>query len=1003
MSLAEQLYAQNETNSASYESPNVSVDVLFVITMTIIHIAYASKFTTFSFGYLKAKLEEKKSRSKWSESKLYLRAVCYTSTDTDLTIQDDDDKEPIYTKLWIQLSFIRTIIKVLIFVCCCCIFVIYLSFLLNVFYEYLVVSIVYYEDGSFLALIILPFFWFINICFMRFFAFAMMASWSVNCDCIADNIAYQQHHCALKQYAHQLEHDDSTDLFSMEASVAEHSDDTEGTVQQNATFRDHIKGFFSDYFMAVHWRLWIIFCSAIATIFAPKSSTAPPKSTDDIEGGISDMFWCQLFIRYILIAMLIWMLLYFILAIGSGIYGLSSTLPVFNEVLDDQLQDDEKSDEKWPKLKRSLWRVFCLMDAFMIKDRHNCWKQYKFTIYVLLGASGLLCWIIGSAVGNGLVRFVGIINTLYYMTQVLLICKIRGIHYLWRSDMVSLELKNWWIEHDKAATTYHATDSHAAQMISLKHTQLRALLPTRDGWYSEIDPEDEQKSGVILSVEETLDVRSEEDVLTLYTTTHTKLYNHRNRLHQERKTVQWYSFASIQIRFKLLFNYFLVIFKLYKLYWFLILPYHYEIRPLSFVSSGKSVSERFARYKYSSASYGHTANKVCTCLCHGMRGMLCLMLLIGGMGGLVYVTLQLHEEVVLPSASASINSTHSGLDVTENHYPICQTKWNANLSVFDLASLAHMAYEVEDDPDLQIMSMQELMCLYFDRIPPHDLNTTSDCSWQIMYISRASPAFIHMRHALTDTEVIFIRGTWTAQEMSQDIALFNEVALLQAASWVIPITTILPQHFIIEIVYFVSYYVEGSINKIRARFDEPLFEYSYDYLMNADHTVNALYFVGHSLGGGISQIVAAQLYHAYKSDLIENYDLKHLEIKSFSMAAPGLVWGSRKFSIDVGDLYKTSTVVNPNHDAMTGIDKTGGLTQKIECNQEWAFECHNVLNTIAELSDNCEVEQSSLIDIGIVCRIMQNRVANHADLSLQIEQLTGYGNKKILKTFCGVL
>eukprot|EP01083_Nonionella_stella_P239799 838931_1 len=148
--------------------------------------------------------------------------------------------------------------------------------------------------------------------------------------------------------------------------------------------------------------------------------------------------------------------------------------------------------------------------------------------------------------------------------------------------------------------------------------------------------------------------------------------------------------------------------------------------------------------------------------------------------------------------------------------------------------------------------------------------------------------------------------------------------------------------------------------------------------------------ISNSLGGAISQIVASQLYRAQQSKQLQlksSVGSDDLEIKSFSLSAPGLVWNSRKFSIDVGDLYKTSTVVNPNHDIMTRIDRSGGLTQNIECHQEWAFECHLVFNSIAELSDNCEVDQSLLVDIGIVCRILQHLVANHTDFNLQMEQM----------------
>eukprot|EP01083_Nonionella_stella_P072032 193942_1 len=975
MSLAEQLYKERTVSHVNYDfyaASSIWIDTLFILTIAMIHLIYSAKFTVFSLAYLKAKCEEKKTQTTWSESKLYLHTVC--CSDPHLFMKDGDDEKQIYCKLWMDLSFLRNVVRVLLFLSCCILVVLYLSVVVNILYEYLVYCVVYYANGAFLALFVLPFVFWIALSFLRFFVYATSSSLSINLDQVANHIASQQSHIEVQQYAHNIE---SHAHLDRTLSV--------GTVQRRTQLRETIRGFGSAYFMAVHWRLCIILCSAIATSLALYFAQSS-----------ADLLWYGFFLRYVCIATAEWMTIYVCLCVGSGIYGIVRTFPVFTDVLNEERDDH----------RHVCFRIFCLKDAFMVRDRNICWRNWKLMVYLLLCVSGVLCTIIGCAIQNGLVRFVGLTNMMYYVVQVLIIGKVRGLHCLWKADMVSMELKDLC----SLDTCSDHVDSHAARMVKIglkdKHMQQLLGKPAtnmmiRAGSDNDFDVEMDQKEEAeqLLDVEHAHQLQSEEDILTLYTSTHTKLYNERRRLHEQRHEWGW-----CQLQFKLLKNYFHIMFQLYTIYWFLILPYNYEVRPLSHNWSGNSISERIARYNYTAPQ--ETVKSCCKSIWRIIRYPACCLIVI--VVWLALIEGSSFSDADLWRSTSVYNDTSHDTNRSAHlqfGYGICDLQWNANLSVFELSTVTAIAYYVKDTRQEQRMSMQEIMCVYFDGIKLDELNTTDveTCSWQVIYIRRKLPAFVHMRHGKTHTDLIIVRGTLTMDELLQDIALFNEVAILQAFSWVIPITTILPQDMIIGIMHLASMF-EGSINmEIRHQFDEPLFEYVYDYLSHTNNTLSALYLSGHSLGGAISQIVASQLYRAYQSKQLQLHQSDDLEIKSFSVSAPGLVWNSRKFSIDVGDLYKTSTVVNPNHDAMTGIDKTGGLTQKIECNQEWAFECHNVLNTIAELSDNCEVEQSSLIDIGIVCRIMQNRVANHADLSLQIEQLTGYGNKKILKTFCGVL
>eukprot|EP01084_Bolivina_argentea_P107782 192672_1 len=506
MSLAEHIYESTQHRS---ETPPVWIDVLFLFIITIIHIIYASKFTIFSFGYLKAKCDEKKSRHKWSEERLYLQTILsnrtdkYTNLNSNIAVIDEQDLTLIFSKLWVQLSLLRNLLKILLFVCCCIILILYLSFLLNILYEYFVVCIVNYQNGSFLALLILPFLWFVNASLIRFIIYGIMVSWSINVDNIADNIAYQQHHLSLKQYAHAHD-DENPDEYDSEQSEEqiEPVNRSEGTImreEEHTTFKKTIKGFCSDYFMAFHWRLLIIGLSAIATILAlPSFANIETQPGTKQNWQLTDSFWMQLFLRYILLAMTSWLCLYFCLSIIAAIYGRIATLSVYNEILD--AKTPKANDINKQQKKNAFLRLFCLIDVFGIKDKHINWINYKIIIYSLFVFSGILCIIIGAAIQNGLIQFVGIINLLYYGVQLLLNCKVRGIHYLWRADMVSLELKNWWYDHSddtedndnkkKRGHQYQPSDSHAAQMSVLTGGQLHKMLSHYMSADSDSDEED---------------------------------------------------------------------------------------------------------------------------------------------------------------------------------------------------------------------------------------------------------------------------------------------------------------------------------------------------------------------------------------------------------------------------------------------------------------------------------------------------------------------------------
>ena len=176
MYTAENLYEVDD------ESPPIWLDILFLITILAVHIVYSCKFTTFSLAYLHAKCEEKHDGRKWSESKLYLHAV-YADSISDLKAGDlkHDDEFTVNAELWRYLLPFRFIIRALLLLSGLIVVLFWIILMINLMADYLIVAVIIRLGiSSFLALLIIPFWLYINVTFGRFLIFGIMAMWNLN-------------------------------------------------------------------------------------------------------------------------------------------------------------------------------------------------------------------------------------------------------------------------------------------------------------------------------------------------------------------------------------------------------------------------------------------------------------------------------------------------------------------------------------------------------------------------------------------------------------------------------------------------------------------------------------------------------------------------------------------------------------------------------------------------------------------------------------------------------
>jgi len=210
---------------------------------------------------------------------------------------------------------------------------------------------------------------------------------------------------------------------------------------------------------------------------------------------------------------------------------------------------------------------------------------------------------------------------------------------------------------------------------------------------------------------------------------------------------------------------------------------------------------------------------------------------------------------------------------------------------------------------------------------------------------------------------VVIRGTTVrVRDALQDFSLWSEISSFQMINLIIPLLRVWPITFTCDLVDMLSN-IQGWIGskfELESYFHD-VFNYVEDFLPPwQDYVNNSLpinekvMMIGHSLGGGLANLVASKEYGQYA-------DLKvPPRVKSFGVSPVGTVYSSKKFGFPwylVGD---TETSVWSERDIIPLVDRHMGLQQVIPCVQNNFVQCHAILNTLCELWRQCSLPSSAL-------------------------------------------
>mmetsp|Transcript_76523 Transcript_76523/g.216352 ORF Transcript_76523/g.216352 Transcript_76523/m.216352 type:complete len:777 (+) Transcript_76523:98-2428(+) len=317
----------------------------------------------------------------------------------------------------------------------------------------------------------------------------------------------------------------------------------------------------------------------------------------------------------------------------------------------------------------------------------------------------------------------------------------------------------------------------------------------------------------------------------------------------------------------------------------------------------------------------------------GLFACLATALLISGIDVVMPAT-GIEPIMVAPGGAAGGNASSllpSSWRGGEQPYATCKVRWGSSeapLSSLDMASLAYLVYE----PDCS--RIPSLLRASFPAHAGAKVGTCTDYNTIPRWVSIYFPP---MQPGGEGTLVIAVKGTSTLSDGFIDSDLFATIKVMQAFNSIEPILSLLPRETIQWIIQRLHAPVRGSAEEARI-----WLELKRDVqALRETYTNDKLVLTGHSLGGGIAQIVAADL-----------------DLPALVFSAPGLVFSARRFGVSVAAAHRSNVVVVPDGDIVPRVDDQAGVVQHIACREKYgapasALGCHSLVKTTCELWRVC--------------------------------------------------
>ncbi|CAK0904343.1 unnamed protein product [Prorocentrum cordatum] len=287
-------------------------------------------------------------------------------------------------------------------------------------------------------------------------------------------------------------------------------------------------------------------------------------------------------------------------------------------------------------------------------------------------------------------------------------------------------------------------------------------------------------------------------------------------------------------------------------------------------------------------------------------------------------------------------------------YPVCNMAWGAataTLSSLDLAGLAHISggsYAVRPEDINELLHRgYNFSGRHGHHTPNYDTPISQDPS-PYKNVPRVLEIFFPSKIPnRSGTRVFAIKGTSTSYDAVTDASFFAGIEVLQLFNHIFPVLTVFPE-------WRIQWLLRPTLNQHTEDTEQSIFEEVEQRIKRSKkaHPADQVILTGHSLGGGIAQIVAART-----------------GIPALVWSAPGILFSAHRFAKNVQhpwselirfeELAKRSvTVVVPDLDPVPRVDEQIGMVQPVECRGRdgklpFPWDCHPIKKTACEIWRVC--------------------------------------------------